>query len=57
MKMLIKKSVKPQQQLLSGEYALPVLIDTKLSREKYNLIRRSASEKITSHKTVQEEKK
>lgn len=52
-----KKSVKPQQQLLSGENALSVLIDAKLSREQYNVIRRSAPEKFPSYKIVQEAKK
>ncbi|KAK4881350.1 hypothetical protein RN001_004669 [Aquatica leii] len=48
-----KKSLNSQIQPLSGEDALAVLIDAKLSREQYNIIRKNAPEKFPSYKSVQ----
>lgn len=50
-------SVNSQIQLLSADDALAVLIDAKLSREQYDIIRKSAPEKFPAYKTVQAAKK
>lgn len=44
-------------QPMSGEDALSVLVDAKLSRHQYNIIRMSAPEKFPSYKKVQAAKK
>ncbi|KAK5648374.1 hypothetical protein RI129_003266 [Pyrocoelia pectoralis] len=45
------------KQMMSGEDALAVLVDAKLSRHQYNIIRMSAPEKFPSYKIVQAAKK
>lgn len=50
-------SLVPKTQLLSAEDALAVLIDAKLSREQYDVIRKCAPDKFPSYKTVQAAKK
>lgn len=52
-----KSHSQSQQNLLSGEDALAVLIAAKLSREQYNIIRKSAPEKFPSYKIIQAAKK
>lgn len=52
-----KTSIKPPIQILSGDDALAVLINAKLSREQYDVIRKSAPEKFPSYKSVQAAKK
>ncbi|XP_060800854.1 uncharacterized protein LOC132903670 [Amyelois transitella] len=51
-----QKSLKPQE-LVSAEDALSDMIEAKLSREAYNVIRRRAPEKFPSYKLVQAAKK
>lgn len=52
-----KEFSEQKQKLLSGEDALAVLVDAKLSREQYNVIRKNAPEKFPSYKVVQAAKK
>lgn len=52
-----KEFSEKKQKLLSGEDALAVLVDAKLSREQYNVIRKNAVEKFPSYKVVQAAKK
>ncbi|CAH0558647.1 unnamed protein product [Brassicogethes aeneus] len=52
-----QKSLEPQQLILLAEDALAVLIDAKLSREQYDVIRRKAPEKFPSYKIVRAAKK
>lgn len=42
---------------LSGEDALAVVVDAKLTRNQYNIIRLAARDKFPSYKVIQEEKK
>lgn len=51
-----RNSLEPQQQM-SSEDALGVLVDAKLSRYQYDIIRMSAPEKYPSYKKVQSAKK
>lgn len=53
-----KKSLEPQKvSMNSGEDALSVLVDAKLSRNKYEIVREKALEKFPSYKVVQTTKK
>lgn len=52
-----KKSLESETQMLSGEDALAMLIDAKLSRHQYEIIRKKAPEKFPSYKIVQTAKK
>lgn len=51
-----KRSLEPQQRM-SGADALSILVEAKLSRYQYGIIRSSAPEKFPSYKTVQAAKK
>ncbi|KAL4152921.1 hypothetical protein QTP88_000754 [Uroleucon formosanum] len=51
---VFKQSEAPKK--LSGEDALAVIVDAKLSRHQYNIIRMSALDKFPSYKVVQESK-
>lgn len=51
------KSQSIAKQVMSGEDALAVLVDAKLSRHQYNIIRMSAPEKFPSYKIIQVAKK
>lgn len=46
-----------KKQVMSGEDALAVLVDAKLSRHQYNIIRMNAPDKFPSYKIVQAAKK
>lgn len=52
-----KKSLEYKPKMLSGEDALALLVDAKLSRHQYDLIRQTAPEKFPSYKKVQTAKK
>jgi len=52
---IYKESQTPKK--LSREDALAVLVDAKLSRHQYNVIRMSAPDKFPSYKVIQESKK
>lgn len=51
-----RRSLEPPQ-LMSGDDALAVLVDAKLSRYQYDVIRTCAPEKFPSYKTIQAAKK
>jgi len=54
---VFKKQSEQAPKKLSGEDALAVIVDAKLSRHQYNIIRMSAPDKFPSYKVVQESKK
>uniref|UniRef100_A0A2S2QUF9 Uncharacterized protein n=1 Tax=Sipha flava TaxID=143950 RepID=A0A2S2QUF9_9HEMI len=52
-----KKQSAQAPKKLSAEDALAVIVDAKLSRYQYNIIRMSAPDKFSSYKVLQESKK
>lgn len=52
-----KKSLEKKLSMMTGENALALLIDAKLSRHQYSLIRKSNPDRFPSYKILQYEKK